>query len=131
MANVTLPPEIWDHEVAAAPTAIDWLWQGFLAPGNLTLLTSQWKAGKTTLLSMLLSRRKEGGTLAGLQVRPGKTVVVAIPRPGRRGRPGRLRRLRPQGRPLPLLAPRARGRLEAGSLLRPLRGAEARARSPL
>jgi hypothetical protein len=53
------------------------LWHGFVAPGNLTLLTSQWKAGKTTLLSLLLSRRKEGGTLAGLAVKPGKSVVVS------------------------------------------------------
>ena len=27
-------------------------------------MTSQWKAGKTTLLSLLLSRRKDGGQLA-------------------------------------------------------------------
>ena len=28
----------------------DWLLHGYLARGNITLLTSQWKAGKTTLL---------------------------------------------------------------------------------
>ena len=39
-------------------------------------MTSQWKAGKTTLLSMLLTRRAGGGELAGLAVTPGKTVVV-------------------------------------------------------
>jgi hypothetical protein len=36
-----------------------------------------WKLGKTTLLSLLLSRRKQGGTLAGLAVKPGKTVIVS------------------------------------------------------
>jgi hypothetical protein len=30
-------------------------------PGKVTLLTSQWKAGKTTLLSVLLARLKQGG----------------------------------------------------------------------
>ena len=55
----------------------DWLWQGYLAPGNLTLLTSQWKAGKTTLLVILLDRLKQGGTLAGLPVRAGKAVVLS------------------------------------------------------
>jgi AAA domain len=55
----------------------DWLWHGFVSPGNITLLTSLWKSGKTTLLSLLLSRRKTGGTLGGLAVKPGKTVVVS------------------------------------------------------
>jgi hypothetical protein len=78
MSNPTLPHEIWDHQVTAIQEAsADWLWHGFLARGNLTLLTSMWKAGKTTLLSLLLSRRKHGGSLAGLPVQPGKTVVVS------------------------------------------------------
>ena len=29
---------------------MDWLWHGYLAAGQLTLLTSLWKSGKTTLL---------------------------------------------------------------------------------
>jgi hypothetical protein len=78
MPNATIPQEVWDHEVTAmTPQPLDWLWYGFVAPGNLTLLTSQWKAGKTTLLSLLLSRRKHGGQLAGLAVKPGKSVVVS------------------------------------------------------
>jgi hypothetical protein len=56
---------------------VDWLWRGYLAPGNTTLLTSQWKAGKTTLLAILIDRMKKGGLLAGLPVRPGKAVVVS------------------------------------------------------
>lgn len=62
---------------AAAGASLDWLWRGYLAPGNLTLLTSQWKAGKTTLLSILLDRMREGGALAGLPVRAGKAVVLS------------------------------------------------------
>ena len=56
---------------------VPWLWHGYLAPGNLTLLTSQWKAGKTTLVATLLSRLVTGGTLAGLPVRAGRAVVVS------------------------------------------------------
>ena len=37
-----------------------WLWNGYIARGSLTLLTSQWKAGKTTLLSGLLQRLGDG-----------------------------------------------------------------------
>jgi hypothetical protein len=55
----------------------DWIWHGFLARSNVTLLTGLWKTGKTTLLSLLLSHRKEGTNLAGLAVKPGKTVVIS------------------------------------------------------
>ncbi len=53
-----------------------WLWHGYLAAGNVTLLTSQWKSGKTTLLSVLLSKLG-GGELAGLPVAPAQALVVS------------------------------------------------------
>lgn len=59
------------------PAAIDWIWHGYLAARNLTLLTSQWKTGKTTLVSVLLARLGQGGTLAGLPVRAGRAIVVS------------------------------------------------------
>ena len=47
-----------------------------------TLLTGHGKlTGKTTLLSILLSRRARGGQLAGLAVNPGKTIIVSEERP--------------------------------------------------
>jgi hypothetical protein len=61
----------------AAQARRDWLWQGYLLPGAVTLLTSLWKSGKSTLLAVLLSRLKTGGVLAGLSVRPGRAVVVS------------------------------------------------------
>ncbi len=67
MSAVTIPTEIWDNEIAAEhQLPVEWLWHGFVARGNVTLLTSLWKAGKTTLISLLLARRKAGGMLAGL-----------------------------------------------------------------
>jgi hypothetical protein len=62
---------------AAARDRGDWLWRGLLAPGNLTLLTSLWKSGKSTLIGLLLARMKTGGLLGGLEVRPGRAVVVS------------------------------------------------------
>ena|SRR5437660_1193359 len=43
---------------------VSWLWEGMLAAGNVTLLTSVWKAGKSSLLALLLAGRREGGRLA-------------------------------------------------------------------
>ena len=65
--------ELKSVAVAAQP----WLWRGYLARGAITLLTSQWKTGKTTLLSVLLARLGAGGELAGLPVRAGRAVVVS------------------------------------------------------
>jgi hypothetical protein len=73
-----MPQKIWDHELPTNPPAEpNWLWQGFVARGVTTLLTSPWKSGKTTLLAMLLERRVQGGSVAGLAVSAGKTVVVS------------------------------------------------------
>lgn len=62
---------------AAADPRIDWLWHGYIAAGNVTLLTSPWKAGKTTLTAALLARMQSGGELAGRAVQPGRAVVVS------------------------------------------------------
>jgi hypothetical protein len=62
---------------ADRPDADRWVWHGYLASGNVTLLVGPWKAGKTTLLSVLLARLAAGGTLAGLAVRPGRAVVLS------------------------------------------------------
>jgi RecA-family ATPase len=73
-----LAPAIWGDDlerVAGATTS--WLWDGYLARGNVTLLTSQWKSGKTTLLSVLLARRESGGQLAGRAVAAGRTAIVS------------------------------------------------------
>jgi hypothetical protein len=65
-----------DQIVAAAGQPVPWLWHGLLLPGALTLLTSVWKAGKTTLVSVLASRRPSAGTFAGLPLASGRTVIV-------------------------------------------------------
>src|SRR5437588_10375778 len=58
-------------------TPPNWLWHGYLGPGKVTLLTSQWKSGKTTLVSLLLARLQHGGQLAGLAVAPGKALIIS------------------------------------------------------
>jgi hypothetical protein len=68
----------WTRDLdAAGPVEMSWLWHGLLAPGNLTLLTSPPKSGKTTLLAALLARLQTGGALLGLPVAAGKALVVS------------------------------------------------------
>lgn len=57
--------------------ATDWLWHGYLARGNITLLTSVWKAGKTTLLGGLLRHLATGDEFLGQAARPARAWVVS------------------------------------------------------
>jgi hypothetical protein len=54
----------------------NWLWRGYLAAGQVTLLTSQWKMGKTTLMAILLAKLNSGGELAGQAVTPARAAIV-------------------------------------------------------
>jgi len=55
----------------------DWLWHGYIARGNLTLFTSQWKAGKTTLITGLLQHLAAGGAFLDRAVAPVKVLMVS------------------------------------------------------
>ena len=106
--------ETWNTELAARPkSGIDWVWPGYLARGAVTLLTSQWKTGKTTLVSVLIAKMARGGELAGQTVRPAR-VAVASEEPldfwQRRGEKLRLRR------GALLLLPAVCGQADAGRL---------------
>jgi hypothetical protein len=59
------------------PQPIPWIWDGLIAEDAVTLLSAPEKTGKTTLLSLLLDRRREGGQLLGRAVRPGRTILCS------------------------------------------------------
>ena len=65
------------HEQNKKPDPIPWIWEGILALEAVTLLAAPEKTGKTTLISLLLDRRREGGQLLGRTVIPGKTVLCS------------------------------------------------------
>ena len=71
--NQRLRPS-WEAEADAAPR---WLWQGYVAAGKITLLTSQWKSGKTTLMAVLLARLAQAGQLAGLATFAARVAVFS------------------------------------------------------
>ena len=54
---------------------IAWLWDGYVAKEHITLLVGLWKAGKTTLLSHILSMSEKGGELGGV-INPCKVLVI-------------------------------------------------------
>jgi len=62
-------------EITDTDSPVEWLWDGYLARKQLTLLTGQWKIGKTTLVSALLALLGRGGELAAQRVRPGRVIV--------------------------------------------------------
>jgi len=67
----------WNAEVAARKQEpVHWIWEGFIPYPGVTLLTGASMVGKTTLLAMLLDRRRQGGALLGKTVQPGTTLVL-------------------------------------------------------
>src|SRR5436189_5220431 len=57
--------------------SVPWIWDGLVAEEAVTLLSAPEKTGKTTLLSLLLDRRREGGELLGRSVRQGRTILCS------------------------------------------------------
>lgn len=56
---VAAPGGVWNSEMAKdRHERLQWLWDGLLASGAMTLFTGSWKAGKSTLVSLLLGRRR-------------------------------------------------------------------------
>ncbi|MBX9626840.1 MAG: AAA family ATPase, partial [Gemmataceae bacterium] len=80
MNPLVLDPRPLDRllpDPAAPAPGADWVWDGYLARGNLTLLTSRWKAGKTTLIAGLLRALGAGTPFLGRPVAAGHAVVLS------------------------------------------------------
>lgn len=61
--------KVEEHEV-------DYLWDGIIAKGRITILAAFAKAGKTTLISHLLKQMNDGGELADRLVSPAKVLIL-------------------------------------------------------
>lgn len=78
MNTLLFDPRPMDQlDAAPRASANDWLWHGYLARGNITLLTSQWKAGKTTLLAGLLRAFAADGAFLDRPCAAATAVVVS------------------------------------------------------
>lgn len=67
----------WASELTAPPSADDWIWNGYLPRGGITLLSALWKAGKTTLLSHLLQACGSGGSFLARELKPSRVLYVS------------------------------------------------------
>jgi hypothetical protein len=63
-------------ELKALPEEPDWLWQGFLAPGSLTMLAGHPFAGKSMLVSGLLRAFETGEPFLGRTTKAASALLV-------------------------------------------------------
>jgi AAA domain len=63
-------------ELRALPAEPDWLWQGFLAPGSLTMLAGHPFAGKSMLVSGLLRALETGEPFLGRKTKAASALLV-------------------------------------------------------
>jgi AAA domain len=64
-------------EISAKAPATAWLWQGSIARGSITLLTGQWKTGKTTLMTGFLQRLGDCQPFLGRRCESAKVLVAS------------------------------------------------------
>jgi putative intracellular protease/amidase len=76
-SDITLPVASSNAWVRQDPRIVPWIWEGVVAEGAVTLLSAPEKIGKTSLLSLLLDRRRAGGALLGRGVFPGNTILAS------------------------------------------------------
>ena len=67
----------WASELSAPERADDWIWEGYLPRGGVTLLSALWKIGKTTLLSHFLRACGSGGEFFGQKLKASRVLYVS------------------------------------------------------
>lgn len=71
------PNAVCASELSADAGSVDFLWEGCLARGHLTLLSALMKSGKSTLLGHLLRALQAGDPFLGLPTRWCSTLIVS------------------------------------------------------
>ncbi len=67
----------WFSELAAKDKAEEWIWEGYLPKGAIAMLSALWKAGKTTLMSHILTALASSDKFLGQTVRASKVLYVS------------------------------------------------------
>lgn len=69
-------PILW-KDIEAKPMDEKWIWENYIAKGNITLLTAIMKGGKSTLLRCLFDAMAEEAEFAGQPTKNIKTLVIS------------------------------------------------------
>jgi hypothetical protein len=81
-AAITLPVRTAREMGAATPEEPDWLVEGYVARGTVTLLSGKPKsAGKTTLTLHLIAAMQNGTPFLGFATKPGRVLYLTEERP--------------------------------------------------
>jgi hypothetical protein len=80
--KVDLPFASLKEAIASAPTEPEWAWDGYLAPGALTLLAGRPKVGESTLVFALLEALLKGQPFLGGATRPSGVLLLSEERQG-------------------------------------------------
>jgi len=64
-------------ELQSSDYMVQWLWEGYLAKGHITLLAALWKAGKTTLIAELFRAMQSGAKFAGQNTRSCQVLYLS------------------------------------------------------
>lgn len=75
--NGSLPFASLGTALADAPPEPDWYWQGYVAPGVLTVLGARPKVGKTSLLAALMAALRDGSEFLGCGTRPARVLLLS------------------------------------------------------
>ncbi len=67
--------------LAGVPEDPEWLWDGYVAPGSITLPAGRPKVGKTTFVFGLLAALQDGTPFLGRATRQTKTLLLTEERP--------------------------------------------------
>ena len=81
-SNPTPVASRWPSPVLASaldsePEKIDWLWNGCIAKGHVTMFSALMKAGKTTLVGHLFRALQDGGQFCGRNTAKCRTLIVS------------------------------------------------------
>lgn len=64
-------------DIKADDYKVDWIWEGFLAKGHMTMLSALWKSGKSTLLAGFIKDLQDNTTFCNKPTYKTKVLIIS------------------------------------------------------
>lgn len=74
--NFSFEPKLLS-ELKSSDYTAEWLWEGYVARGHITLLSALWKAGKTTLIAELFRAMQSESVFAGQNTKTCRVLYLS------------------------------------------------------